>query len=263
MDYWTSESELIKINESSTVEAIVNLKETDLHEPVKKWLELQGCDVKAEVKSIDLVGLYEDLLIAIELKLKLNLEVINQAVERQSIADLVYIAIVHDFKAIETKRFKMTLLTLKRLNIGLLVVNYRSSEPIVTELIKPESFDFEKSKNLKKNKRALIVKEFNKRSGDFNKGGSSKSKLMTAYREECIYTAYLMQSLGLSKAKEFEPFGIKSTKAISIFNKNFHGWFLKVDKGVYQLSEKGMEALVEYKTVIDFIVNAKEVKHDA
>ncbi|GAB6106288.1 DUF2161 family putative PD-(D/E)XK-type phosphodiesterase [Fusibacter bizertensis] len=241
----------------------MNFKETDLHDPVKKWFEMQGCEVKAEVKSIDMVGIYNELLIAIELKLKLNLEVINQAVERQSIADLVYIAVVHDFKAVETKRFKMTLLTLKRLNLGLLLINFRASEPIVFEMLKPESFDFEKSKSLKKNKRATIVKEFNKRSGNFNKAGSSKAKLMTAYREECLYVAYLMQEYDLSKAKQFEPFDIKSIKAISIFSKNYHGWFQKVEKGVYQLSEQGRQAIVEYQSVIEYIVSSKEVSNDA
>ena len=240
----------------------MSLRETDLHQPVKNWLEAEGCVVKAEVKSIDMVGLYSDLLIAVELKLKLNLEVINQAVERQGIADLVYIAVVHDFKAVETKRFKMTLLTLKRLNIGLLLVNFRSTVPIVTELLKPEHFDFEKSKRQKKSKRAAVVKEFNKRSGDFNKAGSSKSKLMTAYREECLYAAYLMHSRGLSRATEFEPFGIKRTKANSIFAKNFHKWYERIDKGVYRLSDEGIKALDEYSGVIDFIVRSKEVKND-
>ncbi|MDH8677627.1 DUF2161 family putative PD-(D/E)XK-type phosphodiesterase [Fusibacter bizertensis] len=240
----------------------MSLKETDLHHPIKNWLETQNCAVKAEVKSIDMVGMFNELLIAVELKLKLNLEVINQAVERQSIADLVYIAVVHDFKAVESKRFKMTLLTLKRLNLGLLVVNFRATEPIVTELLKPEHFDFEKSKRQKQRKRAEIIKEFNRRSGDFNKAGSSKSKLMTAYREECIYIAYLIQTLGLSRAKEFEPYGIKSTKASSIMSKNFHGWFERIDKGLYRLSESGVLALEEYKGVVEFIIKSKEVKND-
>lgn len=241
----------------------VTLKETDLHDPVKKWLEAQGCDVKTEVKGIDMVGLYrEDFIIAVELKLKLNLEVINQAVERQGIADLTYIAVVHDFKAVETKRYKMTLLTLKRLNIGLLLVNFRASEPIVTEVLKPETFDFERSRSQKKSRRALMIAEFNKRHGDFNKAGSHKTKLMTGYKEQCLLVAHYMYTRGHEKAKAFETYGLAPKKVASIFTQNYYNWFFRRDKGVYGLTDDGLTALVEFSPVIDFLVNHDGVDYE-
>ncbi|OJV66040.1 MAG: hypothetical protein BGO41_08905 [Clostridiales bacterium 38-18] len=240
------------------------LKETDLHVPVKDWLEGQGCKVRSEVKSIDMVGLYdESTLIAVEMKLKLNLEVINQAVERQGYVDAVYIAVVHDFKAFASKRFNATLLTLKRLNIGLLVVNFRSTEPYCYEVLKPESFDFERSRKAKKNRRATLVKEFNRRSGDFNRAGSKSEKLMTAYREECLLIAHFMSSEGLSRANEFQFLGMKTQKASGILSKNFHGWFEKVDKGIYKLSAEGHAALSSSKSIVDFILSEREgTSHD-
>ena len=235
---------------------LVPHKETDLHDPVKKWLEAQGCMVKTEVNTIDMVGLYQtDFVVAIELKLKLNLEVLNQAVERQGIADLTYIAVVHDYKAVETKRFKMTLLTLRRLNLGLLLVNFRAEEPIVFELLKPEFFDFERSRRQKKEKKALLIAEFNKRHGDFNKAGSHKTKLMTGYKEQCLLVAYYMNAFGHEKAKSFEVYGIDPKKVTSILSKNYYNWYVKREKGIYALSDVGRDALTEFSPVIAFLLN--------
>ena len=239
----------------------MDYKETDLHEPVKKWLESQGCVIRSEVKSIDMVGLLGELLISVEMKLKLNLEVINQAVERQSVSDLVYIAVLHDYKAVETKRFKMTMLTLKRLRIGLLLVNFRAAEPVVYELIKPESYDFERSVRMKAKRRNAIISEFNKRTGDFNKAGTTRTKIMTAYKEQCIRVAFYMNQYGLSRANEFKTFGLETRKVTSIFNSNFNGWFYKVDKGIYQLTDTGRAALCEYADVIAFLTS-NEANHE-
>ena len=234
-------------------------RETDLNDPVKRWLIDQGCDVKAEIKDVDLIGRFQDdLLIGVELKLKLNLEVINQAVERQSFCDMVYIAVLHDYKMVETKRYKMTLLTLKRLNLGLLLVNLRSTEPYVIEVIKPESFDFEQSRKRKVTKRQSIIKEFNKRKSDVNKGGSSKQKLMTAYKEHCLMVLYLMFAYDLSTTKELVNYGFEPKQVMSIWNKNFYKWFEKKDKGVYAVSEEGVLALEEFKPVIEFLLEKRE-----
>lgn len=207
-----------------------------------------------------MVGLYEDeVLVAIEMKLKLNLEVINQAVERQGIADLVYIAVEHDFKSVETKRFKMTLLTLKRLNLGLLLVNFRSEPPIVSLVVKPEAYDFEKSRKLKKNKKEMVIQEFKKRSGDFNKAGSTKAKLMTAYREQCLLVAYLMHVHGFTKSKAFEPYGIPPKVVGSILGKDFNGWFQRISKGEYCISEIGIKALEENASVLAFLLKERGI----
>jgi hypothetical protein len=208
-----------------------------------------------------MVGIHGELLIAVELKLKLNLEVINQAVERQGMADLVYIAVMHDYKAFQTKRFQMTLLTLKRLNLGLLLVNFRSSEPQVVEYLKPENFDFERSKRSKKTKRAAIVKEFNKRGADFNKAGSSKAKIMTGYKEHCLLIAHYMKAYQLDSAKALKAYGFETKVVSSVLNNNFNKWFDKIEKGRYTLSKGGYDALEDYADVIEFLLAEKEGNH--
>lgn len=240
----------------------MGILETDLHEPVKRWMIGEGFNVRSEVKSIDMVGLYGELMIAVELKIKLNLEVINQAVERQGVSDLVYIAVAHDFKAVESKRFQMTLLTLKRLNLGLLLVNFRSAIPEVVEYLKPEHFDFERSKRAKKTKRAAIIAEFNKRCADFNTAGSNKSKIMTGYKEQCLLVAHYMKRHGLQSPKAFKPFGFETAKVSAILGKNYNNWYLKIDKGVYTLSEDGEKALLAHSNIIAFLLEEKGADHE-
>lgn len=240
----------------------MSIKETDLHEPVKQWLIGEGFDVRSEVKAIDMVGLYGDLMIAVELKIKLNLEVINQAVERQGVADLVYIAVAHDFKAVESKRFQMTLLTLKRLNLGLLLVNFRSKVPEVVEYLKPEHFDFERSKRAKKTKRAAIIAEFNKRCADFNTAGSTKAKIMTGYKEQCLLVAHYMKRYGLQSPKAFKSYGFETAKVSAILGKNFNNWYRKIDKGIYSLSEEGESALKTHSNIIAFLIEEKGVDYE-
>lgn len=238
----------------------MQIKETDLNDPIKVWLEQQGCQVNAEVMGIDMMGMMEsDLVIAVELKLKLNLEVINQAVERQSVCDLVYIGVCHDFKAVETKRFKRTLLTLKRLNLGLITVNFRAESPIVYEILKPESFDFEKSKRMKRSRRQKLIEEFNKRKSNLNKGGSTRQKIMTAYKEMCLICAHHIQLHGPCRAKDFEAIGVGQKKASGMFAANHYNWFEKISRGIYGLSEEGRLALVEHDDVLTFILKEKSI----
>jgi hypothetical protein len=209
-----------------------------------------------------MIGILGELVISVEMKLKLNLEVINQAVERQSVSDLVYIAVLHDYKAVETKRFKMTLLTLKRLRIGLLLVNFRASEPVVYECVKPENYDFERSLRMKAKKRNAIISEFNKRSKDFNKAGTNRTKIMTAYKEQCLLVALYMKENGYIRASEFKACGMETKKVSSIFNSNYNGWFSRLDKGIYNLTEKGLSALKEYEDVILFLTSSEGSHED-
>ena len=76
------------------------MKETDLYLPLKKFLEKQGYEVKAEVENCDVVAVKVPAgnekaqpPTIIELKLSLNLEVILQAVDRLILSPVVYIGV--------------------------------------------------------------------------------------------------------------------------------------------------------------------------
>lgn len=229
-------------------------KEVDLHEPCKKWLEGKQAVVRSEVKDIDMMGIFSDqVTIAIEMKLSLNLEVINQAVQRQKLVDYVYIATVHNSKTLSNKRTKLTMETLRRLNLGWISVNFKGSPPIVQVLVEAKDFDMEMSKKRNAKSKERLIREFNNRSGDFNQAGSTRRKLMTAYREEALKIAYALSLHEALSVKQLKAMGTHKEKTSSILNSNFYKWFTKVDRGVYALSETGAKGLMEHKDLLAHI----------
>ena len=69
------------------------MRETELYEPIKAYLEGQGYEVKAEVASADVVGCRgEEEPVIVELKTAFSLALVHQAVARQAVSDVVYMA---------------------------------------------------------------------------------------------------------------------------------------------------------------------------
>ncbi|MDZ7794620.1 MAG: hypothetical protein U5P10_13290 [Spirochaetia bacterium] len=69
------------------------IKESDLFQPLKAYLEGQGYSVHAEVRNCDIVAQKGDELILVELKSSISLNLLIQAAERKEISDSVYIAV--------------------------------------------------------------------------------------------------------------------------------------------------------------------------
>ena len=69
------------------------MQETDLFLPLKHFYEKLGYSVEGEVKACDVLAKAGRDFLAIELKQDLNLKVILQAVNRQKLFDVVYIAV--------------------------------------------------------------------------------------------------------------------------------------------------------------------------
>jgi hypothetical protein len=90
--------------------------------------------------------------------------------------------------------------------------------------------------NLKK--RGLLLKEFNARSGDPNLGGSTRTPLMTAYRQDAIKCAEYLSVYGAMRARDVKA-ATRVDRAASIMRDNVYGWFQKIDRGIYELSPKG------------------------
>ena len=235
--------------------------EASLSDPCKAWLKEKECVVSAEVKSVDLLGIFrceqDEISIAIELKLKLNLELILQAVERQKIVDYVYIAVPHEYKVLESKRFKKIQLLLRRLNVGLLTVNFRSMKPYVTEIIEAKPYDFEKSRRIADKKKQALLKEFHSRITDSNDGGVTRRKVMTAYREQSLLIAHHLSKQETMTIKSLKALGV-SEKAGVILRNNHYNWFERVSKGCYQLTESGVEAVEAHQDIILKIISYTE-----
>ncbi len=69
--------------------------EASLYAPVKQFLERLGYEVKGEIGGCDLVGVHQDGTVVVigELKLRFNLDLLLQAVDRMPACDEVWLAV--------------------------------------------------------------------------------------------------------------------------------------------------------------------------
>ena len=214
-------------------------KETDLYDPCKTLLESLDYQVKAEVGAIDIMAIKDDYMVIVELKLKISLKLIYQAIDRQKLADKVYIALPKTVINQTKSNVKHFLNLLKRLEIGLIVVSNNQAEVLVETF----GFDLKRSITASKKKKEKLMKEFTLRKSDMNVGGT-KSKKMTHYKEKVIEIAKYLREFGQKSPKEIVLYtGIKDTP--NILRKNYYMWFINVERGIYQLSEIGKKALDE------------------
>ncbi|MBT5435919.1 MAG: hypothetical protein HOK83_19930, partial [Rhodospirillaceae bacterium] len=73
---------------------MAKLRETDIYEPIKAFLEGQGYTVKGEIGRCDVVAVKDDAEpVIVELKLAFSLPLIFQGLQRQSLSELVYLAV--------------------------------------------------------------------------------------------------------------------------------------------------------------------------
>ncbi|HCW73280.1 MAG TPA: hypothetical protein DHM90_05210 [Clostridiaceae bacterium] len=206
------------------------MKETDMYEALKKHFEDMGFKVRSEVRDIDVVALKDDLLVGIEMKRGLTIELLVQAALRQKTCDLVYLAVPRPRRIVKDKSMNNMLYLLKRMELGLLYVDVEKNT--VTEVCPPAFYDLDKGRRAKMKEKLRILKEVSRRSVDGNKGGSRGKKLLTAYREDSLRAVALIKVRGVISPKELKALGIKET----LLSKNYYNWFVKVDHGKYALN---------------------------
>lgn len=224
--------------------------ERDLYAPVKACLQALGWEVKAEIEGCDAAAMKDGKLLAVEMKLSLNLDVLLQAVGRQRIADAVYVAVPKKPAAMRLRRWRDTLELLKRLNIGLLVVSITGGRADVEELIEPSTYEGAKPPKPPRGRAAYrrlrAMNEFALRTGDRNTGGVRSQKLITAYREAALRLAAKLAESGPASAKQLKPEGEKSKGTYSILYDNHYGWFKALGGGMFDVTEQGRKALKIY-----------------
>ncbi len=200
------------------------MAETDLYIPVKLLLEKQGYSVKSEVRGCDVVGMRgKELPVIVELKTAFSLQLIYQSVDRLAMTDHVYVAICKPKRGIAGDALRLC----KRLGIGLICVSSSGSVEVMADPV-PYS--------PRKNKRrvGLLLREFTKREGDPNLGGS-KGKIVTAYRQDAMKCQEHLRANGPTRVKDLR----KATgvhRAANILRDNHYGWFVKESRGVYGLA---------------------------
>lgn len=208
------------------------LRETDLYAPVKAWLEAQGFEVKAEVGAVDVMARRpgEDPVI-VELKTGFTLKLLQQAVARQSVSDWVYVAVPRWSGKAGWRMFKGNIGLCKRLGIGVLSV--RLEDGHVQAHCDPAEFRPRKSKPRK----GALLREFDRRRGDPNAGGT-RGKITTAYKQEALRCAAYLGEHGASKGADVAK-GAEVAAATRMMRDNHLGWFARVATGVYDLSDAG------------------------
>ncbi|SEL14896.1 hypothetical protein SAMN05421666_2419 [Roseovarius nanhaiticus] len=204
--------------------------ETDLYPPVKAWLSAQGYDVKGEVGAADVVAQKGAEMLIVELKLGFSLVLLQQAVARQSLCDAVYVAVPRWRGKAGWKAFKGNIALCKRLGVGVLSVD---GEGAVQTHCDPGPFQPRKSPK----KRGRLVREFAARAGDPTRGGTN-GQVMTSYRQDALACAAHLAGSGPCKGAEVaRATGVG--RATTIMAADHHGWFVRVARGVYGVTEAG------------------------
>ena len=164
---------------------------------------------------------------------------------RQSIADNVYLA-VSPFPG-RTDRRKDALALCRRLGLGLLTVRLEPA-PFVGALLDPTEY------RPRRRRAGLgrLLREFQRRVGDPNEGGSHRRKIVTAYRQDALRCAAYLDFNGPTKAAIVAN-AVGVVKAAIMMRTDHYGWFerpIGTPRGVYGLTPKGRAALDEYADVI-------------
>ncbi|WP_106766541.1 DUF2161 domain-containing phosphodiesterase [Paenibacillus faecalis] len=259
--------------------------EAELYAPLKAFFELRGYDIKGEVRNCDIVGIKDGLdePLIVEMKKTFNLALLLQGVERLKMSSLVYLAVekCRTKKGAVNQRWSELRNLCRKLGLGLITVTfYKTKAPFVEVLCDPWEGNEEMRKAPRKRERLLM--EFRERSGDYNTGGVTRAKLVTAYREKALRVASAIHQLSQAGNCADEPMpaskplpshkknsskpanslkpGITPAdirsftgigNAAAILQNNYYGWFDRISRGRYILTESGRQALEDYTAVLE------------
>ncbi len=233
--------------------------EVDLYKPVKEYFTHQGYDVYGEVNECDIAAVKNQELVLIELKLTLNIDLLVQAAKRQRLTNHVYVAIPKPKISFRSKKWRDSCHLVRRLELGLIIVSFLEDDAQAEIVFHPTSFDRKNSMQRSKKKRKAMLTEIEGRLGDYNVGGSSQTKIMTAYKESCIHIACCLLHLGPLSPKNLRKMGT-GEKTLTILNKNYYGWFERVRRGTYRISDTGKS---ELHTFPDLFNHYHEIAREA
>ena len=226
-------------------------RETDLYAPVRAFLVAQGFSVRAEVRGCDVTAVKGDHVVVVELKLGFTLDLLLQAVRRQRLADLVYVAVPRPATRAHEARLRENLPLLRRLELGLLVVDLRGPAPSLVVALQPVPFQRRRDPT---GRRALL-RELALRTGDDNTAGSTRRPLVTAYRENALLVAAALARFGPLAPRQLRALGT-GARTLTILRGNVYGWFERVDRALYRLLPAGAAAQQTYASVVTRVSTA-------
>ncbi|WP_315838617.1 DUF2161 domain-containing phosphodiesterase [Bradyrhizobium prioriisuperbiae] len=209
--------------------------ETTLYRPVKNFLESLGFTVKGEIGGCDVLAIRDGeppLLVICELKQRFNLELVLQGVDRAAACDEVWLAARVSARGAGRESDARFRNLCRRLGFGLLGV---ADNDTVEIIVSPEA----PQPRREPKRRSRLIAEHRKRKGDPALGGSTRVPLMTAYRQQALLCAAAMAA-GPQRPRDL---AITVPEAPKILQHNVYGWFDRVERGIYTLTDQGRAAL--------------------
>jgi len=237
--------------------------EADLYQPVKDFLAAQGYVVRGEVRGCDLVAVRGDEPpVIVELKLRFNLGLVLQGIERLALTDLVYLAVprrIASRRETVSPDDRRVRKLCRMLGLGLMTVSpparsgRRKGHGIEIVL---DPLPYRPRRN--KRRAALLLGEHARRKGDHNRGGVRGVPIVTAYRQEALLCAQLLARNGATKVAALRASGLVPHVG-KILLDDVYGWFERQQRGVYALSENGRTALATFAHALADLADAEAV----
>lgn len=226
------------------------LGEAALYRPVKAFLERQGYEVKGEVHGCDLVARRGDEApVIVELKLRFSLPLLLQGIDRLALSERVYLAVprpARRSRGLNPEAPAVRRLC-RRLGLGLIMVGKRA----VTIVEEPVPYQ----PRLAKHRTIRLLGEFDRRLGDPNIGGRNRAPIVTAYRQDALRCAQALAVQGPMRLRDLRnATGVAG--AAPILQRNVYGWFARIGRGTYGLTEGGMAALGQFAEALAALVEA-------
>ncbi len=209
--------------------------ETNLYLPVKTFLEGLGFAVKGEIGGCDLLGLRDGeppLVIVGELKMSFSLELVLQGVDRATACDEVWLAARISARGRGREGDARFRNLCRRLGFGMLGV---SDAGAVEVLVSPAAALPRRDGK----RRSRLVEEHRRRRGDPVLGGGSRVPIMTAYRQQALRCAAALAE-GPRRPRDLRS---SVPDVAKILQRDVYGWFERVSRGLYGLTEAGRAAL--------------------
>ena len=217
------------------------LRETNLFAPVKNFLEELGYAVQGEIGDCDVVALRREEILAVELKLRLNIDLLIQASRRLSITPNVYIALPIEVAGSRRRKWADCKRILRLLGFGVLLVNLSPSSQPVQVLFDPAPWRPRPDAR----KRSRLLEEFKQRRDRLTQGGVAGKRIMTVYREQAVLILLILQRLENASPAQIRRL-CSVEKTARILRDNHYGWFEKISRGLYTSSAYGKEVVADY-----------------
>jgi hypothetical protein len=233
--------------------------EAALYAPVKRFLERCGYEVKGEVQGCDLVARRgAEPAVIVELKLRFTLALVLQGIDRLALSERVYLAVPRPSRTGRRSRgiapdAPPIRRLCRRLGLGLILVG-RDRVAIVEE---PAPYRPRPARA----RAAGLIAEFERRAGDLNIGGRNRAPIVTAYRQDALRLAGTLAATGPMRLADLRA-ATGIADAARILQRDVYGWFTRLSRGTYALSEPGHAALGQFAAAVAALADPGAAEDD-